>query len=296
MQQAKWFGGLCGAKYGAEIVPAWVEYLKMTATATIYASSGFAMAADGRQSWGYSPTFRSREGESETVQKIFEITRKDAALAYCIRGETVNEGMSWDIAAELQNSVASLSPRRFADSARFIGALCLDLEGRIEHARQRGQLDGYPTTELCFVGYFRSAPCWIDVQFLSYRNQSGSLHRVMPRDCHPGRNYMSGSPVLNQMILDDDPRTAHLLGLKNSDISLDAATDFARNYIETCCSPLIREVEPDGCKTVGGHIHVATVTPYESSWITRYIAGSGGKRSGNTGFHWVTQPTIPAQP
>jgi hypothetical protein len=102
MQGSKWFGGLCGAKYGAVIVPAWLKYLQMTATATIYTSSGFAIAADGRHSWGHQPTPKTREGESDTVQKIFEITHRGAALAFCVRGDSVSEERSWDIAIELE--------------------------------------------------------------------------------------------------------------------------------------------------------------------------------------------------
>jgi hypothetical protein len=146
----RWFGGYCGR--GSAILPAWLRYLRMTATATVYTSSGFAMAADGRRSWDSRPTLRSRDGESDKVKKIFEITRRDAALAYCVRGDTINENMSWDIASEMISTVAALRDKRFANSSRFIHALCLDLQSRIESARERRLLNGYPTSEMTFAG------------------------------------------------------------------------------------------------------------------------------------------------
>jgi hypothetical protein len=293
MQGSRWFGGLCGAGYGAEILPKWVRYLRMTATATLFTSSGFAMAADGRRSWGHRPTLKSRQGESDTVQKIFEITRADSTFAYCIRGDTVNEDMSWDIAAEIQSSVVSLSPKRFANPTGFIRALCLDIQERIEDAKQRRQLEDYPTSDISFAGYFSNAPCWVEAQFRPY--QARLLHHITARDCDPGRNFMSGSQILNSMIQGGDPRVAYLfVDLNDEKMSLETAACFARKYVETCCSPLIRGLEPDGCTTVGGHIHVAMVTPHGSSWIRRYITGRGSKRSQPTGFQWVTPPSGPA--
>jgi hypothetical protein len=288
----KWFGGLCAATHGAAIDPAWLKYLRMTATATVCTSFGFAMAADGRRSWDHNPTPRSREGESETVQKIFEIARRDAAFAYCIRGDTVNESVSWDIAAELQSSIASLSERRFASSTRFIQALCLDLEGRVELAKQRGQLDGYPTTEVSLAGYFRDSPCWVEVQFRPHR--LGLSHQIVPRDCEPGRNFMSGSQILNQMIQWGDSRVAHLVDglLSDENMTLETAACFARKYIEMCCSPLIRGLEPDGCKSIGGHVHVATVRPPSRSLGSMLRRWLGRGSSPQTGFQWVRPPIL----
>lgn len=270
------------------ILPPWLRYLRMTATATFFTSSGFAMAAEGRRSWGHSPTLQSRRGESEKVRKIFEITRSDATLAYCIRGDTVNENMSWDIAAEMQSSVASLSEKRFGSSARFIGALCFDLQGRIERAKEQGRLDGYPTSEMSFAGYFRDSPCWIEVRFRPY--QSRLLCQTTPLECQPGMSFRNGSQILDRMIHNGDPRIAPLFdGDADENMTLEAAACFATKYIEMCCSPLIRGLEPNGCKTIGGHIHVATVTPRDRSLgatIGRWL----GRGSSQTGFQWIRRP------
>jgi hypothetical protein len=263
----------------------------MTATATVYSSSGFAMAADGRRSWGHSPTPTSRHGESENVQKIFEIARKDAALAYCIRGDTVNESMSWDIAAEAQGSVASLGARHFPNAARFIRAVCLDLQGRIEAARERGQLEGYPTSELSFAGYFRDLPCWFEAQFRPHRSRL--FHQLVVRNCEPSLNFMSGSQILNRMIEGNDSRISPLFdGLNDESMSLVEAAFFARDYVEMCCSPLIRGLEPDGARTIGGHLHVATVSPPDRSLRSRVRRWAGRGSSPQTGFRWIRPPIL----
>ena len=249
------------------------------------------MAADGRRSWGHFPTSRSRGGESETVQKIFEITRQDAALAYFIRGDTINENMSWDIAAEMKSSVASLSAERFADSSRFIQALCLGLRGQIEHAKDGGLLDGYPTSEISIAGYFRDSPCWVEVQFRPY--QSRLTYQVSWHDCVPGRNFMTGSEVLNRMIQSGDPRIADLFdGLDDQNMTLEAGQCFARKYVEMCCTPLIRGLEPDGCKTIGGHIHVATVTPRDRTFGSKIQRWLGRDPAQQAGFRWIRPPLV----
>jgi hypothetical protein len=242
------------------------------------------MAADSRQSW--RPTSTSRwEVRSDKTQKIFEISRGASAIAYCIRGDTVNEDRSWDIAAELQSSIASVSAKRSLNS--FVRAVCSGLQDRIESAKKRGQLKGYPITELCFIGYFRDDPCWADVQFDFHKDSDGLLYYLLARDCRPGCADLRGAVVLNRMIEDDDPRAGHLLDLnKNQDMPLDEAVSLARGYIEMCCSPLIRGLEDDGCGAIGGPPQVATVSPRDRSrsTIQRWL-GCFGTRAA---FQWKT--------
>jgi hypothetical protein len=263
----------------------------MTAIAAVHTPHGFAIAADGRRSWQYRATAISRQFESETVQKIFEIASGDVALAYFIRGDTVSEDGSWDIADQIREAVQSVNAANFNSCLRFADALCATVQGGIEKARRLRRLDGYPNTEICILGYFRGTASWIDAIFHPHLNQFGLHYSLFPRDCE-GRIFLSGSQILDQMIVSGDARIAVQLPFRTFNRSLPAAVSFVRNYIETCGSPLIRDLEPDGCKTVGGHIHVATVMkPIRTSWLSKLFRK---RTNADGGFKWATPPFHPA--
>lgn len=259
----------------------------MTAIGALYTPQGFAIAADGRRSWQYRPTATSRQFESETVQKIFAIVIGDVALAYFIRGDTVSEDGSWDIADQIRESAQRVNPGDFSSCPRFVNALCATVQGGIEKARRLRELDGFPNTEICILGYFRETPSWIDATFHPHLNQLGLHYYLYPRDCE-GRIFLSGSQILDQMIVSGDARIAAQLPLRSANRSLQDAVSFVRNYVETCCSPLIRQLEPDGCKTVGGHIHVATIEkPTRTSWLLKAFRQ---QPKADGGFKWAIPP------
>jgi hypothetical protein len=44
-------------------------------------------------------------------------------------------------------------------------------------------------------------------------------------------------------------------------VTLSDAVEAGRNYIEACSSPVALEIDKEICQGIGGHIHVATITP-----------------------------------
>jgi hypothetical protein len=74
-----------------------------------------------------------------------------------------------------------------------------------------------------------------------------------------GRRVLPGSPFAN-FVKDLGPNP-----------SLKDAEQYVRGYIEACSSPLALELDEAICKGIGGHIHVATITPSD-------------------GFRWVVPP------
>src|SRR5579864_6114234 len=179
----------------------------MTAIAAVHTPQGFAIAADGRRSWQYRATDISRQFESETVQKIFEIASDDVALAYFIRGDTVSEDGSWDIASQIREAVQSVNEAKCSTCLRFADALCAAVQGGIEKARSLRRLDGYPNTQICILGYFRGTASWIDAIFQPRLNQCGVHYHLFPRDCD-GRIFLSGSQILDRMTVREDARIA----------------------------------------------------------------------------------------
>jgi hypothetical protein len=146
-------------------------------------------------------------------------------------------------------------------------------------------LQGFPNSQITFAGYYRGEPCWVDASFRLFG--LGFVYRLEEYNCTPGRNFCTGSEVLNRLIKDGDERVSRFfVELNDENQSLDSAAFMAQKYIELCCSPLIRSLESDGCRTIGGRIHLATVTnPYNPSCLFRLL---GKQRTG--GFKWIIPP------
>jgi len=280
---ARFFGD---SRPSSVFLPSWLRYMRMTATAALYTSSGFAIAADGRRSWKYAATTVSREGVSDSVQKIFQLVSSGGVFAYCIRGATVNENLSWDIATELAAGASSVRSKQFSSAKKYLGALCGDLAMRMESAKTVGILDGFPTSEISFLGYFHSRPCWIEAQF---RPVNGRLfYRLVAQECEPGCHLVSGSEVLDRMIRDCDYRMRHLFeGFNGEDTPLGKAVESVTQYIQACCSTLIRGLDPDSEKRIGGQIHVAIVTPDSRRLLSRLL---DRRQEEKGGFEWIVPP------
>jgi hypothetical protein len=243
--------------------PIYLSFLpQMTAIATIYTSSGFAVAADGRQRWAHEPTrdIAIRESESDTVQKIFAVNRERTALAYTMQGDIANRDRSFDFGVELRDQIVLLQTEEFVSCNHFVMTLAENLEKRIEGAMQDGRLeDQYPKVRVSFIGYFQEDPCWIDVQFLASPDFYGRLYQLIHQSLYPGLGVASGSLLIRDLILGGDPRFAKFLKRIDHTMSLEDAAEFCRGYVEACSSRLALQLDPT-CFDIGGHIHVATVT------------------------------------
>src|SRR5208282_185489 len=241
----------------------------MTATAICYTPFGFALAAEGRQRWQHSPTRDEvvREDESDSVQKIFEMEVKQAVFAYTLVGDIASRDRSFDLGVELRNEATSLCGKKFSSGPRFIEALSAKLEDAIERAKREPRIEDYPASEISFVGYFKDDPYWANVRFR--RRGAGLLREVIRQELYPGLFFVTGSPLIGNLISRGDPRFAQYARPPNGNPTLHAAAGLVRGYIEACCSPLALELDPENCRHIGGHIHVATVTPPDLSLTSR---------------------------
>jgi len=287
-----------GARFfGGPLLPSGsVSALKrvpMTATAILFTSDGFAVAADGRQRWGHSPTRDSVTiaDERENEQKIFEIP--GAAIAYTVRGHAASRDRAFNVSALVQSRSAGLLHKsRYSNLLAFVNALSLTLEQAIERAKHDGVIEDYPLAEVTFVGYI-GRPGWIDVRFRpSFRG--GMVREVVPRDFHSGYWLYTGSPVIAQLMVSRDTRVPDVYSLLSETMSLDDATTIARAYIETCCSPLGMQVDAENCARIGGHVHVATVRPIPRMgilWERWRRPLSSTTKAPDGGFQWVIPPS-----
>jgi len=276
--QGHWYGGLSGKDNRLEFpAPLWFRWIRMTATATLYTPFGFVVAADGRQLWQHKPT-RDRaacESESDTVQKIFEIADRDASLAYVIRGDTVNRDRSFDVGIELRKQINLLHAEDFTNCRQYLQTVSVNLERTVETAREEQRIDGYLTTEIEFVGYFRGDPFCIEVQFRPFRDpRTGSLFEITRRDLYPGFYFVAGSLLIANLVAHGDPRFSPFckpIDHEMHEMTLQEAADLANGYIKACASPLGLQIDPENCSKIGGHIHIATLTPENGfEWVVGY--------------------------
>src|ERR1700688_444436 len=263
----------------------------MTAPAICYTPCGFALAAEGRQLWQHGPT-RNRsvhELESDSVQKIFEMETKQAVFAYTLVGDIASRDRSFDLDVELRNELAVLRGERFSTGPLFIEALSIKLENAIERAKRERRIEDYPASEISFLGYFNGDPCWRNIRLSRYGERM--VRQVTPQELYPGLFFATGSPLIGKLICCGDQRFAQYARPPKGDLTLQEAAVLVRGYIEACCSPLALELDPENCRHIGGHIHVATVTPLGGSLISRirnWLGPSAHRQA--PGFHWLEPP------
>jgi hypothetical protein len=257
----------------------------MTATAIMFAGSGFAVAADGNQLFGDLPNFIPDVsiGETDCAQKIFRAEGRNYVVAYIVRGKVATEHRTFDASVEMQREMASLSAQRFRSPRELVAVASKGLYRRMREAFDTGRLPCFPGLEIPFIGYLRDEPFCLNAYFYP----TGS-HQIIPQPLDGWLFAYSGSEIIGQLMLRSDARIRQSIKLPSECPSLQDAVDATLGYVEACSSPLGLEVDPENCRGLGGHIHVATVTPrIQPSWIARCF-GRHGAPSG--GFQWIIPP------
>jgi hypothetical protein len=262
----------------------------MTATAHVYTSDGFAIAAEGRQRWLHVPSYDAhiRSLESDQVQKLFEIVSEQMTLCYSVKGEIASEDRSFDLIVELGQSVEKLRNGSFNNCRSFAEALAKCTEQAIRDARVQGRLECYPAAEVTIVGFFKGKPVWMDVQFRRTDFPNGRISQVVRHKVKRGRCIVSGSETVRSLVQMDHPLVADFNITIDKKTSLDTATKFATGFIRACCSDWVLQYDPS-CRYNGGHIHTAIITPPQT--LKSKIRGLFGlATTRHTGFRWVIPP------
>jgi hypothetical protein len=262
----------------------------MTATAHVYTSDGFAIAADGRQ------TLSSRlygvdkvEIASDRVHKIFEVAGKTFALACSIKGEIATLDREFDLGDALKDAVNRVRNSRSRSCARLACFLANELEVVIREAMLSGNLECCPSAELCFVGYFKASPCWFEVFIRPSLKANGKLYHIEQPPLRAGLCIVSGSDTVKEAVergFHDEPACKIL---PNGQTTLKEATEFATGYVNAAGSPWAVSLDK-GCIKIGGHTHVAVVLPPEGlrERLRRFV-GLGSPKP-ITGFQWRIAP------
>lgn len=246
-----------------------------TAVVRIFTPEGFVIAADGLRKYADGRVL------SENVQKVFPTqSRLWGHLAFALTGWTwvENDSVKMDWASHAKSVAASLESKPIRDTEQYGELLSGKIRGWVSDNKSKfreyyNQLIPQDT-KLLLCGYVDGGP-----RLSTHRLTFGQKIR---HECtekfspHQSAAWFSGSPVIKQILLDgtdrnfDRYKTTGLEKLGQEEISLVEAIDVAKNYILACSDPKAREIDKN-CEQIGGHIHIATITP-------------------QTGFKWHTPP------
>jgi hypothetical protein len=140
------------------------------------------------------------------------------------------------------------------------------LDGAINRCRHFPQLQtrlkgrGWHIASAFFVGYSNEVPFFYRAEFY---HLSGIVAEYEITKFSGA--ILSGSDVVRKLMYNDDgtavpdsPFSQYIPSARSN--SLDDATAYANGYIEACCTPLARELDPKIGKMTGGHIHIAELT------------------------------------
>src|SRR5260370_22418112 len=249
-----------------------------TAIVKVYTKDGFVIGADGR----------CRQAEtgvvvSDTAQKIFLIINPDRTLAYAVYGtlgitDASNQSVVVDLASAIHKSVSAMaqSPARH-DLTWYVSKLwppAYEALLRVSKNREIGPFPDAPgdpglIAHVFFWGYYRGTAAEMDLQF-RHENQKIIRPRLRPSQRIKALDICGSLKVANSVISSDDPRFAKYrtpaTDLRNKkSLSLTDGIDIVQSYIRACDSDEGREID-SLCAGIGGHIHIALVTPSGFRW------------------------------
>jgi hypothetical protein len=245
----------------------------MTAIAFCYTKSGFVVGADGR-SRIYNSVKDEFSPSREDCRKIFGIVESGKVLAYAVIGDAVSsEDNSFDLMAEIECQRKRLSGQRFGSLHSYASAIGYKAERAYEKALRSGRLDfrykagAEDETEnllarVLFMGYLRF-PGFVYIELM--RIEGGAELRTTNQSAVLGvPALVAPAGILNA--IDHDPRFAEYRLPYGREMSIEDARALVRRRIEACASPLAAEIN-SLCAGIGGHIHIAVVTPSGFSWL-----------------------------
>jgi hypothetical protein len=225
----------------------------MTAIASAFTSEGFVIGADGRQLGKDNKIF------TESAQKIFNFSYRhvDVAYAWCGEASAINESneVLYDLYAITRvalNSAVQVARRQFPS---FIQQSCEGIYEGIIKSPIVGQITNSDSTpesraRMLLNGYFDEQPFMVEFHVRETDRIRVQAERVLRPIPLPTRNLFSGCVRQNKKYENILPATTR------------EALKLVSDYIQEC----IDNSDPD-CSGVGGHRHIAHLTPDGFYWI-----------------------------
>ena len=260
----------------------------MTVVVRTLTREGIVLAADGRCSGAIDGTIFS-----DSVQKIFPIKTPAGAFAYTISGavDVLADGgreVAVDIAAGIRKSAENLAKKPARSLENYALRLCRPICQALKDANASGRFSAYPSfepsiygergntiTRINIDGFRDGYPSSVAIRLFHENNFLGDPE-ITTETNYIGIHRILGSPEIMRLLWDtDDPRFSAYRGadVRPEQMTLALAIKRSRSYIQACSDAEAAAIDPI-CARVGGHIHIATISPLAE-------------------FEWVTAPAIP---
>jgi hypothetical protein len=231
----------------------------MTAIVSTYVSGlGFAVGADGlRLDAGKGTTV------TENARKVFFIEGAGIRLIYAWAGMSSlifghdQEFSFLDETALIGNAIAAHKPESIDSYTQQFG---LEMQRRLRtFCLPGGRLSNNPNAlpreeiaHVLLVGYYNGKPYRTGIRFLQKNLQLQAPFMDELIESPDNFDIFSGSDVILKQF---EPIAAPE--------SLQEAAELIRRYIQTCAE---NRCNYGDCATIGGRVHVATVTPKRFEW------------------------------
>jgi hypothetical protein len=241
-----------------------------TAIIRSYRQAGFVIAADGRRTGSNSPP-------ADYTQKIFDLTNGNNPIACSIAGATIittddTNALLLDFGSAVLRAAEAISRRKCRNLSGYGTRISRSITHSLLDLKSSGQLAEYPSlptnlspygSSFAFLyldGFFDGVPSQVNITFRHY-NQRLLDPEVATHQVTVGAPYILGPCQITELILRTmDPRfSAYRLNRTHSG-SLEDEVEACKKYILACSDPEALRIDPR-CACIGGHIHVATITP-----------------------------------
>jgi hypothetical protein len=254
-----------------------------TAIVRSYSEEGFIIAADGREA-----VVDTGEIKADNRQKVFQIGQSPAA--YCLTGaihlghtnEAVLDTVLFDFLAEIRRRVAEQPLDGFQTLKEWGSVVFTRVFESLQNACECGKVDlptklgrigsRYKILTVYLDGYVCGNPESVDIRF---SHQGRVPFKPEVSSYEPSSWYMGSDAVGNAIIGnsaafarykgDIPPRSIQVSPMLNRSIQT------ALRYMECCMSPEGTALDPRWCRTIGGRIHIAKITPKVGfRWVTGF--------------------------
>jgi hypothetical protein len=215
----------------------------------------------------------TRQQESESQQKIFNAQWNGKDFAYVVMGTISSKGKTFDLLAEARDSIRSLSKERVNDYSEYIHRFAARIHVAFERAKREGRLKTYggnplssseearkTVAQIFILGYFRKHDPTLATLTFVHENQIMPVPHVT-LDTPPRHDTFVGSSTIAKLLFQgNDPRFSKYVIPKSVTDRLDVAAEHGIGFIRACSDPMAVAIDPV-CAGIGGHIHVAEITP-----------------------------------
>ncbi len=232
-----------------------------TAIARIYVSDGFTVAADGRER-----CVETGHISSDSEQKIFGLHHCRGELACAITGAG-RIGERYRLSEEIPAIALALAESEARNVGEYAELLGNELKRSIDGCFKRNKKS--LTINLLFDGYLGDRPERARATIIS--SPEGLPVQINCQPLYPGQAIGFGSNLIHTSLFAPVPPYEQLRpywGICQQELrTVEQSAAVARAIIEAQCDPLVAALDPEHCASIGGHVHIAKVTPRGFAWI-----------------------------